>query len=80
MKKRVYLTYPKEQVKEPLLYHVGQRFKVVTNIRQASVSDKVGLVALEMEGEPEEIEKAIKFFVEKGVKVEPIELDIIEEL
>lgn len=78
MKKRVYLTYPKEQVKEPLLYHVGQRFKVVTNIRQASVSDKVGLVALEMEGEPEEIEKAIKFFVEKGVKVEPIELDIIE--
>lgn len=78
MKKRVYLTYPKEQVKEPLLYHVGQRFKVVTNIRQASVSDKVGLVALEMEGEPEEIEKAIKFFIEKGVKVEPIELDIIE--
>jgi len=78
LKKRVYLTYPKEQVKEPLLYHVGQRFKVVTNIRQASVSDKVGLVALEMEGEPEEIEKAIKFFIEKGVKVEPIELDIIE--
>jgi L-aspartate semialdehyde sulfurtransferase ferredoxin len=78
LKKRVYLTYPKEQVKEPLLYHVGQRFKVVTNIRQATVSDKVGLVALEMEGEPEEIEKAIKFFIEKGVKVEPIELDIIE--
>ncbi len=78
MKKRVYLTYPKEQVKEPLLYHVGQLFKVVTNIRQASVSDKVGLVALEMEGEPEEIEKAIRFFIEKGVKVEPIELDIIE--
>ncbi len=78
MKRRVYLTYPNEQVKEPLLYQVGQRFKVATNIRQASVSDKVGLVALEMEGEPEEIEKAIKFFIEKGVKVEPIELDIIE--
>lgn len=78
MKKRVYLTYPKEQVKEPLLYHVGRLFKVVTNIRQASVSDKIGLVALELEGEEEEIDKAIKYFVEKGVKVEPIELDIIE--
>ncbi len=78
MKKRVYLTYPKEQVKEPLLYQVGRKFDVVTNIRQATISDKIGLVALELEGEPEEIEKAIEYFIEKGVKVEPIELDIIE--
>jgi len=78
LKKRVYLTYPKEQVKEPLLYYVGKNFNVMTNIRQASVSDKIGLVALELEGEPEEIEKAIQFFIEKGVKVEPIELGIIE--
>jgi ABC-type methionine transport system ATPase subunit len=78
LKKRVYLTYPKEQVKEPLLYQVGKNFEVVTNIRQASVSDKLGLVALELDGEPEEIEKAIQFLVDKGVKVEPIELDIIE--
>lgn len=78
MKKRVYLTYPKELIKEPLLYHVGKLFNVVTNIRQATVSDTIGLVALELEGEPEEIDKAIKFFAGKGVKVEPIELDIIE--
>jgi len=78
LKKRVYLTYPKEKVKEPLLYQCAQLFKVVTNIRQATVSDNIGLVALELEGEPEEIEKAIFFFIEKGVKVEPIELDIIE--
>ncbi|MBI5809911.1 MAG: FeS-binding protein [Deltaproteobacteria bacterium] len=78
MKKRVYLTYPTERVKEPLLYQCAQLYKVVTNVRQASVSDKVGLVALELEGEPEEIEKALKFFIDKGVKVEPIELDVIE--
>lgn len=78
MKKRVYLTYPKDQVKEPLLYQVCKKFDVVTNIRQASVSDKIGLVALELDGESEEVEKAIQFFIDKGVKVEPIELDIIE--
>ncbi len=78
MKKKVYLTYPKELVKEPLLFQAGHLFKVVTNIRQATVSDKIGLVALELEGEPEDIDKAINFLVEKGVKVEPIELDIIE--
>ncbi|MBI5885103.1 MAG: NIL domain-containing protein [Deltaproteobacteria bacterium] len=78
MKTRVYLTYPKEQVKEPLIYNIGQLFKVVTNIRQATVSDLVGLVALELDGAPEEIEKATKYLKDKGVKVEPIELDIIE--
>jgi ABC-type methionine transport system ATPase subunit len=78
LKRRVYLTYPKDQVKEPLLYQVCKKFDVVTNIRQASVSDKIGLVALELEGESEEIEKAIQYFIDKGVKVEPIELDIIE--
>ena len=78
MKKRIYLTYPKEQDKEPLLYHVGRLFKVWTNIRQAAVSDKIGLVALELDGEPDEIDKAIKYLIDKGGKVEPIELDIIE--
>ncbi|HHL40165.1 MAG TPA: FeS-binding protein [Deltaproteobacteria bacterium] len=78
MKKRVYLTYPKERIREPLIYEVGRRFRVVTNIRQASVSPSLGLVALEFDGEPEEIDKAIDFFIDKGVKVEPIELDVIE--
>lgn len=78
MKKRVYLTYPKEQVKEPLLYNVAKLFDVVTNIRQATVSDTIGLVALELDGAEDQIEKAIEYFIGKGVKVEPIELDIIE--
>jgi len=78
LKKRVYLTYPKEQVKEPLLYNVAKLFDVVTNIRQATVSDTIGLVALELDGAEDQIEKAIEYFIGKGVKVEPIELDIIE--
>ncbi|MBI5682903.1 MAG: FeS-binding protein [Deltaproteobacteria bacterium] len=78
MKKRIYLTYPPELIREPLIYNVGHLYKVVTNIRQATVSGGIGLVALELDGEPDEIEKAINFFVEKGVKVEPIELDVVE--
>lgn len=78
MKKRIYLTYPREAIKEPLIYEAGKRFGVVTNIRQATISDTIGLVALELDGAPEDIDKAIDYFTEKGVKVEPIELDIIE--
>lgn len=78
MKKRVYLTYPKELVKEPLIYQAAKLFNVTTNIGQATVSNTLGLVALELEGEPEEMDKVIEFFIKKGVKVEPIELDVVE--
>ncbi len=78
MKKRIYLTYTQELIPEPLLYLCNKKFNVVTNIRQASISDQIGIVALELDGEEDEIKKAVNFFSEKGVKVEPIELDIIE--
>lgn len=78
MKKRVYLTYTAELVKEPFIYNVGKLFEVITNIRTASISDEVGIVALELDGEHDEIEKALNYLRDKGVNVEPIELDVIE--
>jgi len=77
-KRKVYLTYPPRLVKEPLIYRVGRKFKVITNIRSASISDKIGLVALELEGKRSEVERALQWFRRKGVKVEPIEQDVVE--
>ena len=78
VREKVYLSYPTEQIKEPLIYEVSRRFAVVTNIRGANVSDVMGLVALELEGAQEEIDKAVAWFREQGVKVEPIEKNVIE--
>ncbi len=78
IQKKVYLTFPQRLITEPIIYRVGHEFKIVTNIRGASVSDDVGLVALEISGEEEEVRKAIEWLREKGVKVEPIEQDIVE--
>ena len=75
---RFYLTYSQEQVKEPIIYGVGHKFRVVTNIRGASVSDHMGIVALELDGEQSEIDKAVRWIAEQGVKVEPIEKNVIE--
>jgi len=75
---RFYLTYDEEKIKEPIIYEVGRKFSVVTNIRSASVSDHIGLVGLELEGEPSEIEAAVQWISSRGVKVEPIEKNIIE--
>ncbi len=77
-RRKVWLTFPKEQVARPLVWEVGQRFEVVTNIRQASVSSEIGIVGLEITGEREEVMRAVDFLEEQGVSVEPIELDVVE--
>ena len=75
---RFYLTYSQERIKEPIIYQVGRKFRVVTNIRSASVSDHIGIVGLELDGEQSEIDAAVKWIAEQGVKVEPIEKNVIE--
>ena len=57
---------------------MGHKFKVVTNIRQASVTEEVGIVSLELEGGRDEIKKAIKWLEGLGIKVEPVEINVIE--
>jgi ABC-type methionine transport system ATPase subunit len=75
---RLWLMYPTKLITRPLIYELGHKFAVVTNIRQASVNSEVGLVSLELEGEREEIKNAIAWLEELGVKVEPVEINIIE--
>ena len=78
VREKVYLTYPAEQIKEPLIYQVGHKFKVVTNIRGANISDTMGLVAIELDGTQEEVDRAIAWLRQRGVQVEPIEKNVIE--
>ncbi|MHC4202287.1 MAG: MoaD/ThiS family protein [Planctomycetota bacterium] len=76
--RKVWLTFPEKLIERPLIWEVGQMFKVVTNIRQASISKEVGLVGLELSGEEDEVWCAIEFFTKHGVTVEPIELSVVE--
>lgn len=77
-RQKVYLTYPPDLIKDPIIYELGQKFAVITNIRGANVSDTMGLVALELDGTREEIERSIAWLRERGVTVEPIEKNVIE--
>jgi ABC-type methionine transport system ATPase subunit len=78
VREKVYLTYPAKLLKEPVIYQLGHRFHVVTNIRGANISAELGLVALEIDGRESEVEAAIRWLAEIGVKVEPIEKNVIE--
>lgn len=78
VREKIYLTYPTELIREPLIYEVGARFAVVTNIRGANISETMGLVALELDGVQEEVDRAVAWLRERGVEVEPIEKNVIE--
>lgn len=78
VKRRVKFTFPPELIKEPIIYKLGQRFKVVTNIRRADINGDKGWVVLELEGKGEDIERGIAWVTGKGVRVDPIIGDIVE--
>lgn len=75
---RVYLTFPKELVKEPIVCLLAKNFDIVFTIRGSTVTPEMGLVALEIDGQRSEIDKAMRWLREQGVIVEPIEKNVIE--
>jgi len=75
---RLWLMFPSRLITRPIIWEIGKNFNLVTNIRQASVTDEVGIVSLSLSGEREEIKKAIAWLEELGVKVEPVEINTIE--
>ncbi len=69
--------YPPKLITKPLIWQIGQKFKLVTNIRQASVTDEIGIVCLELDGPRAEVKAAIKWLERSGVNVEPVEIGTI---
>ena len=78
VKRQVMFTFPEQLIKEPIIYNLSHKFKVVTNIRRADVSENRGWVVLELEGEEGEIERGIAWVMGKGVRVDPVIGDVVE--
>ena len=70
--RRVKFTFPRELIPVPVVYELGQRFKVVTNIRRADVRESTGWVVLELDGEESEIGSGLEWVVSTGVRVDPV--------
>jgi len=75
---RLWLMFPARLITRPVLWELAKKFPVVTNIRQASVTEEIGLVSLELDGEREDIKQSIAWLEEQGIKVEPVEINTIE--
>ena len=77
VQQRLWLMYPPKLIKKPFIWEVGHKFKVITNIRQASVTDEIGIVCLELDGKRAEVDRAIAWLEKNGVNVEPVEIGVI---
>ena len=69
--------YPPKMITNPVIWELGRRFKVITNVRQASVTDEIGIVCLELVGQRADIGVAIKWLTKMGINVEPVEINVI---
>ncbi len=76
--KRVKFTFPTKLIKEPVIYQLGHKFKVVTNLRRADVREDMGWVILELVGDEEEIDRGLEWVTAEGVRVDPVSGDVIE--
>ena len=77
-RRRLWLMYPPKLITTPVIWELSQKFPVITNVRQASVTDEIGIVCLELDGKREDIKASIKWLEKKGVSVEPVEINVIE--
>lgn len=77
-KQRVKFTFVSELITLPIIYELGKNFSLVTNIRRADVTEDRGWVILEIEGEMDEIERGLEWVASKGVRVDPVQGDIVE--
>ena len=77
-KQRVKFTFEEELVKQPVIYELGRKFEIVTNIRRADVGEEVGWVVLELDGEETEIRRGLEWVSSTGVRVDPLGGDVID--
>jgi ABC-type methionine transport system ATPase subunit len=74
---RVRLTFPEDKIKRPHIYEVGKAYDVIWNVRTANITGDFGWVHLELTGEQENLERAVEALEARGIRVDPIEGDVV---
>ncbi len=77
-KRRLWLMYPPRLITSPIIWELSTKYNLITNIRQAEVRDEIGIICLEIEGARDALKKATTWLERRGVKVEPVEINVIE--
>lgn len=62
---------------KPILYELGKRFDIIVNIEKANLSNEAGWIQVTLNGDVDEIQRAVAYLNTLGVFVSPVELAVI---
>jgi ABC-type methionine transport system ATPase subunit len=70
---RVQLDYPLNVVRDPIIYHLVTDFRLVPNIRRANIDSHTGgMLALEIQGTPDDLAAGMEYLRGLGITVTTI--------
>jgi L-aspartate semialdehyde sulfurtransferase ferredoxin len=78
MKQRLKLIFPLNLVKEPVIFTMAIKYDVMPNIRRARVTETVGEMVLELEGEEKSLREGLQSLRDQGITVDLEEGDVIK--
>jgi ABC-type methionine transport system ATPase subunit len=67
---RVKLTFPEALVRRPVLAHLVREFDIDPDIRRADISDSVGWIVCELDGQADRIDAAVVWLRNEGIGVD----------
>ena len=65
--------FPNDLIKKPVIYELGVKFAVVTNIEKANITSASGWVTFWITGEEQEVRKSMDWLEQTGVRVEVLD-------
>lgn len=78
MKEKIVLHFPATVVEQPFVYHLIKDYGLMVNILKANINPrKEGRMVIEVGGEKENFLAGIDFLQSRGVKVFPLEQEIV---
>jgi len=78
MKKRLILTFPVDQVDEPVTYKLIKEYDILVNILNADITPgRVGKLLVEMKAPKENLDRAIHYIESINVEWSPVKKSII---
>lgn len=78
MKIALDLTFPQNLIKEPVIYQMAKKFDVVFNLRRARITESIGEIVLELDGNEPALKQAMDWLKAQGLKLDPITKDTLE--
>ena len=71
------LTFPENQVTEPVIYHLATDHNVVPNIRRANIENHFGWMVVEVTGTTESLADAEQYLASLGIEVSNAEGEVV---